>query len=66
MFGSRKAKRYARNETLSPHRLRNAALAGLGMLAWKWWRNRQETPGRTATNPGDTFPETRSSSGGAF
>jgi hypothetical protein len=66
MFGSRKAKRYARNETFSPHRLRNAALAGLGMLAWKWWRNRQDTPGRTRTNPENSFSATRGSSGGAF
>jgi hypothetical protein len=62
MFRSRKIKRQSHNETFSPHRLRNAALAGLGMLAWKWWRNRQETPGRTATQPENTA----SGSGGAF
>ena len=37
-FGSR---RRVRNETFSPNRVRNALLAGAGMLAWRWWRNRQ-------------------------
>jgi hypothetical protein len=26
---------------LGPGRLRRAAIAGLGMLAYRWWRNRQ-------------------------
>jgi hypothetical protein len=37
-FGSR---RRVRNETFGPGRLRNALIAGAGMLAWRWWKNRQ-------------------------
>ncbi len=39
-FGSR---RRVRNDTFGPSRLRNALLAGAGMLAWRWWKNRQST-----------------------
>jgi hypothetical protein len=40
-FGNRNRGRRVRNDTFSGSRLRNAALAGVGMLAWRWWRNRQ-------------------------
>jgi hypothetical protein len=53
-FGNR---RRVRNDTFSPSRIRGAALAGLGMLAWKWWRNRQATA-PSATNPNRPFPDT--------
>jgi len=56
MFGLGKNRRRARNDTFAPNRLRNAALAGVGMLAWRWWRNRQET-GRTTADPANTFSE---------
>jgi hypothetical protein len=52
MFGFGNKKR--RGDTLAPNRLGGAALAGLGILAWRWWRNRQ-TPGRSTTNPERTF-----------
>ena len=39
-FGNRDRRR-VRNDTFGSNKLRNAALAGVGMLAWKWWRNRQ-------------------------
>jgi len=39
MFGIGRTKR--RNSTFSNTRLRNAALVGAGMLALRWWRNRQ-------------------------
>ena len=39
-FGSRNRNR-VRNDTFGGNNIRNAAIAGLGMLAWKWWRNRQ-------------------------
>jgi hypothetical protein len=64
MFGLGRNKRQVRNETFSPHRLRNAAVAGLGMLAWKWWRNRQETS-RPGTAQDRSFTE-GSSAGGRF
>jgi hypothetical protein len=44
MFGfGNKAQRRVRNDTFGPNKLRNAAIAGVGMLAWQWWRNRQAT-----------------------
>jgi hypothetical protein len=49
MFGLGSNKRRMRNDTFSGGRLRNAALAGLGMLAWKWWRNRQTTGSTTSS-----------------
>jgi hypothetical protein len=35
-----------KNDTFGGSRMRNAALAGVGMLAWRWWKNRQanQTP----------------------
>ncbi len=60
MFGIGNRKLRARNSTFAPGRLRGAALAGLGMLAWKWWRNRQTSD--TATNPDRVFPEGSTSS----
>jgi hypothetical protein len=41
MFGFGNNRRQVRNDTFSSNRVRNAALAGVGMLAWRWWRNRQ-------------------------
>ncbi len=41
------------------HMLRNAALAGLGMMAYRWFRNRQaSTARRTTTNPPSTAQAT--------
>lgn len=49
------SKRRSRSDTFAPKRLGGAALAGLGVLAWKWWRNRQESgPG---TSPANRFDE---------
>jgi hypothetical protein len=63
MFGLKTNRRSARNETFSPSRIRGAALAGLGMLAWRWFRNRQASSNPT-TNPDQNFsePSTRASS----
>ena len=41
MFGFGTSRRRVRNETFAPNRVRNALLAGAGMLAWRWWKNRQ-------------------------
>jgi len=51
MFGRGRQSR--RNTTFSNTRLRNAALLGAGMLALRWWRNRQ-AKGR---NPSPISPD---------
>jgi hypothetical protein len=49
MFGlGRNPRRMNSNSTFSSNRLRNAAIAGAGMLALRWWRNRQ-AQGRNPT-----------------
>lgn len=41
------------------HMLRNAALAGLGMMAYRWFRNRQATTAqRPVTEPPSTTQAT--------
>jgi hypothetical protein len=40
-LGNRNRGRRVRNDTFGGSRIRNAALAGIGMLAWRWWKNRQ-------------------------
>ena len=55
-LGNRNRGRRVRNDTFSGSRIRNAALAGVGMLAWRWWRNRQGNaarppPTRTGLSP---------------
>lgn len=60
-------KRRVRNETFAPNRIRGAAIAGLGMLAWQWWRKRQAS-NQPGTDPGRSFKETssRAPTSGAF
>jgi len=41
-FGNRNRSR-VQNDTFGSNKLRNAAIAGMGMLAWQWWRNRQSS-----------------------
>jgi hypothetical protein len=71
MFGfGRTSRRRVRSDTFAPTRLGGAALAGLGMLAWKWWRNRQ-APDRPTTSPGNidsgnTLSETTTPSAGVY
>lgn len=67
MFGfgnSRSSRRQVRNDTFGGSKLRNAALAGVGMLAWRWWRNRQ-SQGQPTTYRDGSFSEssTRAGSG---
>ena len=62
-FGNKRAR--VRNDTFAPNRIGGAALAGVGMLAWRWWRNRQKA-GPTPTNPDRTFSESSSAPGGSF
>jgi hypothetical protein len=52
MFGLGKRRR-VHSETFAPNRIRGAAIAGLGMLAWQWWRKRQASnrPGPRSSQP---------------
>jgi uncharacterized membrane protein YebE (DUF533 family) len=44
MFGmGNRDRRQVRNDTFGGNNMRNAAIAGVGMLAWKWWKNRQQS-----------------------
>jgi len=44
MFGiGNRDRRQVRNDTFGGSNMRNAAIAGVGMLAWKWWKNRQQS-----------------------
>ena len=57
MFGFGNRNRYqARNDTFGPGRVRNALLAGAGMLAWRWWRNRQSS-NQSTVNQDRTFTD---------
>ena len=55
MFGRRRFGRRTQRGVFSGPALRNAAIAGAGMLALKWWRNRQSSNRSTQpaqpTNP---------------
>jgi hypothetical protein len=42
--------------------MRNAALAGVGMLAWRWWKNRQANQSSNYQNQAFSDRETRSTS----
>ncbi|MFL5401590.1 MAG: hypothetical protein ACJ8BF_02105 [Gemmatimonadales bacterium] len=66
MFGLGNSKRRGRNDTFAPNRIRGAAIAGLGMLAWRWWRNRQSTGPSTTTHSQPFSESSRTPSAGAF
>jgi hypothetical protein len=57
MFGFGNKRQRVRNDTFAPNRIRGAAIAGLGMLAWRWWRNRQSA-GQQGINPNRPFTNT--------
>jgi hypothetical protein len=64
MFGLGNKRRGVRNGTFAPNRIRGAALAGLGMLAWQWWRKRQASS-QPGSNPDRSFTESaRTPTGG--
>jgi hypothetical protein len=65
MFGFGSNRRQVRNDTFSSSRLRNAALAGVGMLAWKWWRNRQASNQPNAYG-NKTYSDTHAGSTGSL
>lgn len=66
MFGIGSHKRRGRSDTFAPSRIGGAALAGLGMLAWKWWRNRQASGRPTTPNPDRPFTESSNPSSGVY
>jgi len=65
-FGNRNRGRRVRNDTFGGSRIRNAALAGVGMLAWRWWRNRQGNAARPTTYQDTSFNDTSSRSAGGL
>lgn len=61
MFGfANKPRKRVRNDTFGSTKLRNAAIAGVGMLAWQWWRKRQ------SGGTGSGRPFTRSTGRSSF
>ena len=56
-LGNSNRGRRVRNDTFGGSRMRNAALAGVGMLAWRWWKNRQAS-NRPTTYQDRSFTET--------
>jgi hypothetical protein len=59
-FGNRRPNA-PRQGTFGPRNLRNAAIAGLGMLAVRWWRNRQSQNRSPSTGAQSDFGQTGSS-----
>jgi uncharacterized membrane protein YebE (DUF533 family) len=59
-LGNRNRGRRVRNDTFSGSRLRNAALAGVGMLAWRWWKNRNANQPSNYQNQSFSDSSTRS------
>lgn len=64
MFGFGNSPRRGRSGTFSSSNLTKAALAGAGLLAAKWWRNRR-TADRRTPRPEDQ-PEVTPSSARTF
>ena len=58
-LGNRNQGRRVRNDTFGGSRMRNAALAGVGMLAWRWWRNRQSSQPTNYQNQSFSDTQTR-------
>jgi hypothetical protein len=66
MFGfGNNNRRQVRNDTFGSSRVRNAMIAGAGMLAWRWWRNRQAS-GQTNPTQDRTFSDTQTRSAGTM
>jgi hypothetical protein len=65
-FGKRNRNR-VQNDTFGSNKLRNAAIAGMGMLAWQWWRNRQSnTQSNSQWSSGGTSQSSMGNSERAF
>jgi predicted negative regulator of RcsB-dependent stress response len=46
--------------------MRNAALAGVGMLAWRWWKNRQGNANQTTHHQNQSFSDTTTRPAGSL
>jgi hypothetical protein len=65
-LGNKNRGRRVRNDTFGGSNMRNAALAGVGMLAWRWWRNRQGNASRPTTYQDRSYNDTTTGSAGAM
>jgi hypothetical protein len=65
-FGSSRNRGRVRNDTFGPSRLRSAMLAGAGMLAWRWWKNRQASGSQQTTHANQSFTENTTRGADAF
>lgn len=61
-LGNRNRGRRVRNDTFGGSRMRNAVVAGVGMLAWRWWKNRQANQRSNFQNQSFSDTSTRSQS----
>ena len=68
MFGlvNRNRGRRVRNDTFGGSNIRNAALAGVGMLAWRWWKNRQGSTNRTTNYQDQSFHDSTTRPAGSM
>jgi uncharacterized membrane protein YebE (DUF533 family) len=63
-LGNRNRGRRVRNDTFGGSNMRKAALAGLGMLAWRWWKNRQTN--EPSNYPNQSFSDSTTRSTGTI
>jgi hypothetical protein len=57
MFRLGNLTRRSRRGTFSTGGIRGAALAGLGVLAWRWWRGRQGSESNRLSDRDRSFSE---------
>jgi hypothetical protein len=65
-LGNRNRGRRVRNDTFGGSNIRNAAIAGVGMLAWRWWKNRQGSGNQSMNYQDKSFTESSNRSAGAM
>jgi hypothetical protein len=65
-LGNRNRGRRVRNDTFGGSNMRNAALAGVGMLAWRWWKNRQGNANQTTHHQNQSFSDTTTRPAGSL
>jgi hypothetical protein len=58
--------RRVRNDTFGGSNIRNAAIAGVGMLAWRWWKNRQSNVNQPTSYQDKSFRESSSRTAGGM
>jgi hypothetical protein len=65
-LGNRNQGRRVRNDTFGGSNIRNAAIAGVGMLAWRWWKNRQSNVNQPTNYQDRSFSDTSTRSAGSM